>query len=47
MQNEVKTLVNELFEKLNIKIDSIEIINVEDSNIFNIKVTSDESGIII
>jgi len=47
MQNDIKILTDELFERLNIKIDLIEIVNVDASNIFNIKIKTDESGILI
>ncbi|MFC1798008.1 KH domain-containing protein [Patescibacteria group bacterium] len=47
MQNKVEALVNELFEKLNIKTDSIEVINVDKPNIFNIKIKTEESGLLI
>ena len=47
MQNEVEALVNELFEKLNIKTDSIKITNVDKPNIFNIKIQTEESGLLI
>jgi len=47
MQNDIKILTDELFERLNIKIDSVEIVNVDASNIFNIKIKTDESGILI
>ena len=47
MQNQIKALVNELFEKLNIKIDLIEVKIEEEFNIFNIKVKTDESWLLI
>ncbi len=47
MQNQIKALVNELFEKLNIKIDLIEVEIEEDLNIFNIKVKTEESWLLI
>jgi hypothetical protein len=48
MQNTMTALVKELFEKLNIKIDSVEINNKDvEENIFIIKIKSEESSIII
>ena len=47
MQDEVKALVNELFEKLNIKTDSIDIENIDDSNIFKVKIKTEESNLLI
>jgi hypothetical protein len=43
MENEIKTLVNELFNKMNIQIDSIEVENDEKPNIFNLKILTEES----
>ena len=47
MENEIKTLVNELFNKMNIQIDSIEVENDEKPNIFNLKILTEESWLII
>jgi len=47
MQNKMTALVKELFEKLNISIDSIEILETEKPNIFNIKIKTEESWIVI
>lgn len=47
MENKMTALVKELFEKLNISIDSVIVSNPEKPNIFNIKIKTDESGIII
>lgn len=47
MENDIRALVSEFFEKLNVKIDSLEVTNVDESNIFNIKIETDESGILI
>lgn len=47
VQNDIKALVWDFFNKLNIKIDSLEVINVEESNIFNIKIETAESGLLI
>jgi hypothetical protein len=42
-QNDIKTLVFNFFNKLNIKIDTLEVTNVEKLNIFNIKIETEES----
>jgi len=47
MKNDVELLAKELFERLNIELDLLEIKQVEESNIFNIKIETEESGIII
>ncbi|MDP2091250.1 MAG: KH domain-containing protein [Candidatus Gracilibacteria bacterium] len=47
MINEIKSLVDEFFNRLNINIDSLEINNEENSNIYNIVINSNESGVII
>ncbi|MFK7780381.1 MAG: R3H domain-containing nucleic acid-binding protein [Candidatus Gracilibacteria bacterium] len=47
MQNDIKALVGEFFDKLNIKIDSLKVNNVEESNIYNIKIETEESGLLI
>gem|GEM_PF-947521 len=46
MENNIKELVSQIFEKLDVKIDSIEIKKMQD-NIFSIKLETEESGIII
>lgn len=46
MENNIKELVSQFFEKLDIKIDSIDIKKMQD-NIFSIKIETEESGIII
>jgi hypothetical protein len=43
MQNKINALVKELFERLNISIDSINIDNSEKPNIFTIKIKTEES----
>jgi uncharacterized membrane protein YkoI len=43
MKNQFTALINELFHKLNIKIDSIELNKEDDSNIFNIKIKTEDS----
>jgi len=47
MQNKINALVKELFERLNISIDSINIDNSEKPNIFTIKIKTTESWIVI
>lgn len=47
MQNDIKTLVFDFFDKLNIKIDTLDVTNVEELNIFNIKIETEESGLLI
>lgn len=47
MQNKITKLVNEFFKKLNIDTTSIEIINVDKTNTFNIKIKTDESWMFI
>lgn len=47
MQNKINALVKELFERLNISIDSINIDNSEKPNIFTIKIKTEESWLII
>jgi hypothetical protein len=47
MKNEIKSLAQEFFNKLNIKIDSLDIVNNDDSNIYNIIIKTNESGLII
>ncbi len=47
MQESIEKLTKELFERLNIKLDTLKIQNVEESNIFNIKIETEESGIVI
>ena len=47
MQNEIKTLTQDFFNKLNVKIDSLEIVNVDNSNIYNIIIQTSESGLVI
>ena len=47
MINEIKSLTEEFFKKLNINLDSLEVINEDNSNIYNIVINSQESGIII
>lgn len=47
MINEIKSLVDEFFNRLNINIDSLEINNEENSNIYNIVINSNESWVII
>lgn len=47
MKNAIKGLVSDFFGKLNVKVDSLEVINVDESNIFNIKIETEESGILI
>lgn len=46
-QNDIKTLVFNFFNKLNIKIDTLEVTNVEKLNIFNIKIETEESWLLI
>lgn len=46
-QNDIKTLVFDFFDKLNIKIDTLDVTNVEELNIFNIKIETEESGLLI
>jgi hypothetical protein len=43
MQNKMTALVKDLFDKLNISIDSVEVNQTEKENIFNIKIKTDES----
>jgi hypothetical protein len=43
MENEFTALINELFHKLNIKLDLIELKKEENSNIFNLKIKTEES----
>jgi hypothetical protein len=47
VKNDIKTLVFDFFEKLNIKIDTLEVTNVDELNIFNIKIETEESGLLI
>lgn len=47
MENDINALVSDFFEKLSIKIDSLEVTNVDESNIFNIKIKTEESGMLI
>jgi len=47
MQNELIALIKEFFDKLNIKIDSLEFSNEENSNIYNLKIQTEESWILI
>lgn len=47
MENEIKALVTEFFEKLEVEIDSIKITNIDEANIFNIKIKTEESGLLI
>lgn len=47
MHNEIKSLINNFFEKLNINIDSIEITETDEDNVINLKIQSEESWIII
>ena len=47
MQNEIKALGLEFFEKLNINIDSLEVINSEEKNIFSMKIKTEDSGMLI
>jgi acetolactate synthase small subunit len=47
MQNEIKALGLDFFEKLNINIDSLEVINSEEKNIFNMKIKTEDSGMLI
>lgn len=47
MQNDVKTLINILFEKLNINIDSIEINDINESNNIHVKIKTSESWLLI
>ena len=47
MENEIKTLISVFFEKLEIQTDSIEVTNTEKSNIFNVKIKTEESGLLI
>ncbi len=47
MENEFTALINELFHKLNIKLDLIELKKEENSNIFNLKIKTEESWLII
>ncbi len=47
MQNKMTALVKDFFKNLNISINSIEIIETDILNTFNIKIKTDESWIII
>ncbi|MBT3727332.1 hypothetical protein HOG21_06880 [bacterium] len=48
MENEIKELIKEFFDKLPIQIDLLEIkIDDETKNIINLKIKTEESGIII
>ncbi len=47
MINEIKSLTEEFFNKLSINIESLEVTNEENSNIYNIIINSNESGILI
>lgn len=47
MKNDVEQITNTLFNKLNINTDLIEITNINDTNIFNIKIESKESWLLI
>jgi acetolactate synthase small subunit len=47
MQNEIKALGLDFFEKLNINIDSLEVINSEEKNIFYMKIKTEDSGMLI
>lgn len=47
MINEIKSLIEEFFNKLSINIESLEVTNEENSNIYNIIINSNESGILI
>jgi hypothetical protein len=43
MNESVKELVNIFFEKLNVQFDNIEVEQVDESNIFNIKIQTQDS----
>ncbi|MDD2870552.1 MAG: KH domain-containing protein [Candidatus Gracilibacteria bacterium] len=47
MKNEIKSLTQEFFDRLNIKIDSLDVVNEDNANIFNIIIKTGESGLII
>ena len=47
MQNKINKLIKDFFEKLNISINSLEIDKSDDKNIYNIKIKTDESWLII
>ncbi len=47
MENQVKELIVEFFEKLNVDIDSIEVNKEEEWNIFNVKIKTSDSWVLI
>ena len=47
MENVIKALLLEFFEKLEIQTDSVEVSNNNESNIFNVKIKTQESGLLI
>ncbi len=47
VQRDIKALVWDFFDKLNINISTLEIDNIEESSIFNIKIETEESGLLI
>lgn len=47
MKEKIELLIKEFFEKINISYDSLEVSETEKTNIFNIKIISNESNIII
>jgi len=47
MKDIVQDLISSFFEKLDINIDSLEVSSTEETNIFNIKIKTEESWLII
>lgn len=47
MKNEIKSLIEEFFKKLNITIEFLEIFDENEKNIYTIKVKTNDSGLLI